>query len=82
MQPVSARSASRLLLVAAAFLLVQVLGDEVTTKPVVADQESGDTRAEALPTSPPCDKGTKKDGGTSKEDRYSHEFVILCSRST
>ncbi|XP_037279781.2 uncharacterized protein LOC119172737 [Rhipicephalus microplus] len=60
MQPVSARSASWLLLVAAAVLLVQVLGDEVTTKPVVADQESGDTRAEALPTSPPCDKETKK----------------------
>ncbi|XP_037517094.1 uncharacterized protein LOC119393960 [Rhipicephalus sanguineus] len=69
MQPVSARSASRLLLVAAAILLVQVLGDEVTTKAVVADQDSGDTKAEALVTSPPCDKETEKTTVTSKRPK-------------
>ncbi|KAL1471455.1 hypothetical protein MTO96_023608 [Rhipicephalus appendiculatus] len=69
MQPVSARSASRLLLVAAAILLVQVLGNEVTTEAVVSDQDSGDTKAEAVATLPPCDKGTEKTAVSSKRPK-------------
>ncbi|KAH6930639.1 hypothetical protein HPB50_015748 [Hyalomma asiaticum] len=67
MQQVSTRSASRLLLVAAAILLVQVLGEEVTTKAVVA--ESGDTKPDVLVGRPPCEKGTDETGDTSKRPR-------------
>ncbi|XP_075548999.1 uncharacterized protein LOC142582824 [Dermacentor variabilis] len=71
MQPVPARSASRLLLAAsvAAILLVQVLGDGAPTTAVPAGQD-GDNAKPEVPVPPPtCDKDSAQTAVTSKKPK-------------